>query len=204
MESEFNKQFKKQARRQLSRIKASLVIVPLVMMAFSFGKWRGKWQEWMAPELKREVLSKSTLSFEAQKKLFLDFDYRVCKAIIPCGEVSMTGNPEQIQKTCQIGLNELNAPVIPASLPSAIKKNMQLYLQSSINGNKLMIDAWQIQGDKVKGASLISTMKNWEIDTCTYKSIPQKMRRLYQLNGSDSHTLITCKEIEQMYSANVE
>jgi len=204
MESEFNKQFKKQSQRQLSRIKASLVIVPLVMIAFSFGKWRGRWKEWTVPELKREVLSKSTLSFEEQKKLVLEFDYLVCKGVIPCGNATNSGNPEFIQKTCLEGLNQLKNIVIPQVLPMAVQKNMELYLQSSMNSNQLMMDAWEIQKDKVKGASLLSTMRNWEIDTCTAKSIPQKMRRLYQLNGSDSQGLITCKEIEQLHSANVE
>lgn len=204
MESEFNKQFKRQFHRQLIRIKASFVIVPLVIMSLSLGKWRGRWKEWMAPELKREVLSKSTLNFEEQKKLFLEFDYKVCRAIVTCGDATRTGNPVEIQNVCKTGLRELNSIFIPGELPAAVKKNMEIYLQSSINGNKLMMDAWEIKADKIKGASLISTITNWEIDTCSYKSIPQKMRRLYLLNGSASRSILTCKEIEQMHSANVE
>lgn len=191
-------------RRQINRIKAGLIITPIVLILMSVGKWRGKLAEWRAPKLTSSVLKQSTLPFEEQKKLYLEFEIRICRAITPCLESTHTSDSTLIKSKCEEGLSQLNSIYISRELPSAVRENMKIYLSSSKNTANLLMDAWKTKAGRVKGASLFSTMTNWEIDTCSSKSIPQKMRRLFDLHPTDSKTIMNCKDIEQIYQTSIQ
>jgi hypothetical protein len=55
-----------------------------------------------------------------------------------------------------------------------------------------------------RGESFISQIFNWEIDTCTEKSIPQKLRQIYGFSKFSPNKIIDCKDIEAYYEAQYE
>jgi hypothetical protein len=177
------------------RIPLSLALAAAVM---SFGSLRAKWYELTAPKLTEQDLINSPVSVEAQRQRLIEFEFKLCQASTSCADATLGGEQAMIVATCKDSARRIAALAIPPELPPAVKKNLSVYHQSMINSENLIADRWKEKD--LDGGRLWTFLKNWEVDTCSSNSIPQKVRRLYQLDRLSQASLVTCKEIEDLYS----
>ena len=174
-------------------------ILTMILM-FKFGTVRGKFNELLTPSVKMSSLKKSKLTLEQQRELYLKFEYEICQAFVPCANSTLTGNSENIFVSCTIAKKKLAKISISPFFPDDVAKNMKLFLTSMEHSMTRSVNQWEVHRNGRMGESLMSSIKNWEIETCAYNSVPQKMRRIYGIDKLAAKKIVTCDDINQIYS----
>lgn len=166
---------------------------------YRIGHLYGKFKELTAPNLNPKLLSESILSKREQQKLYLDFEYKICKAFVPCASSTLTGNSDNIFINCTVAKKAISKISISSQFPRAVRENMQIYLTSMEHSMIRSINQWEVHRNGRMGESMSSAITNWEIETCSVKSIPQRLRHLYGLDTSTVSQVVTCDDIEKLY-----
>jgi hypothetical protein len=164
------------------------------------GNFKGKYFELTSPKITNSTLLKSKLDIESQSKLYLEFEYDICKAFIPCASATLNLAPNQVSSECMVSANKLSKIYVDSDFPDAVKENMTIYLTSMRHSVQRNINRYEghysnKRGGEVYGETMSSPIKNWEIDTCTEKSIPQKLRNLYGFSKFSNKRITTCDDI---------
>jgi hypothetical protein len=177
-----------------------ILAVGLGLALFNTGKWIGHWKVWALPAMNPSDLTQSSVSFEDQRKVLIEFDHGICQSFTECSESTHGGDNTTIVKHCQNAAKEISQLRVPASLPQSVAKNLEVYRQSMINSSIKLADSWTVSRSGRAGGSFWTYMTNWEIDTCGPDSIPQKIYRLYKLDELTQSKIVSCQEISRLYN----
>jgi hypothetical protein len=183
----------------MSNIFKTVPFLVVGILVTQIGTLRGKWKEIMVPELKNEDIRTISATIDQQRDSLIDYKYKVCQAFTPCADASLRHNISEIVQVCRDATNQLYKTQIPNILPASVKKNIEVYHQSMINGSIKIADSWD--GVTKDGGTFWTHIFNWEIDTCGKQSIPQKVYRLYGIEQLSHSDIVTCKEIVQLYKS---
>jgi hypothetical protein len=175
------------------------------IIIMNLGNYKGKFYELTAPKVTKATLNKSTLNFETQSLKYLEFEYLICKSFTPCSASTMNLGPDQIIEICKNSLEKLKEIKIDNQMPEDVKTNMNIFLTSMMHSVQRNINRNEIhhsnkRGDG-RGETMMSPLKNWEIDTCTEKSIPQKLRTIYGFVNFSDKKIIDCNDITKQYES---
>ncbi len=184
----------------MNRIKNQIIFFIFALGFTQISHVQGKWKEWTAPKLQSSDLLKSKIPIDEQRRLLIIYEHKICLALTPCSEATMTSDNAHIVSECTIAAHRISQTRLPAGFPDSIDKNLKIYHQSLINGEKKVANSWATKG--MLSGSLLDSFSLWEIDTCSVGSIPQKIRRLYSMDKMSQTTLVSCKEIDEMYAQN--
>jgi hypothetical protein len=183
----------------MQKFKIQIAIIVMALGVVNSPQWRGQLKVLTAPSLSGVDINIAKVSKDEQVKILLKFEHQICSAITPCLDETRTHQGETIVQLCNQSANKLASIPVPAELPDSVVQNLQLYHQSSINTSRHLADSWGRTTSSSDGGSFWGFFKRWEIDTCGYKSIPQQIRRLYELDKLAGKKLVNCKEIEELY-----
>jgi hypothetical protein len=159
--------------------------------------------ELTAEKPKKEDLIKVKASVNEQRNILLEFEHQICQSKLQCVEAARDAEAEVILTTCTKSLNDLISLKVPKELPAPVRSNLELYLSSMKNGAQKTVDQWEKKVHGKNGGGFLTSITNWEIDSSSYKSIPQSIRRLYGLDKMADVKILTCVELNNLYGANI-
>jgi hypothetical protein len=160
----------------------------------------GQWKELRAPSMGARDLAKGTLSVDGQRDVLIAYEHQVCQAHDPCPRATRSGDGPEIARICRAAAASLDGLSLPGGLPPSVVANLELYRQSLRNGALATASAWASIGTPRSSGSFWGSLGRWEIDTCGYGSVPQRIWRLYELDQRAGTRLVTCKEIERLFA----
>jgi len=155
----------------------------------------GHWKEFWAPRLRFTDLSSSSLPVAEQKRLVIGFARSICDYSTPCSESTFSSDPHLIANVCYKSASEISKLKVPELLPESVKTNLEIYRQSMINSQNKTADRWA--ATLKDGGSFWTFFSNWEIDTCSFSSIPQKVFRFYHLDVEFNSKIVTCENLKK-------
>ncbi len=178
----------------------SVRIILILVASFCiirFGDIYGKWLVFTAPRLTAKDFNQCPLSLDQQRDAIIRYKHRICEAFAPCPDATMTLNSQMIVQICRRAADHLEILSTPADLPPAVFKNFEIYRRSLINSTRKIADRWDTV-EKSDG-TFWPFPTRWEIDTCSYNSIPQQIFRLYGLDRLSGKKVVTCEDIKNLY-----
>ena len=181
----------------LSRLKLPYIL--LIILGFSFRDLYSFIIYKSLPELKKLEKSITPTEFSLQQMVLLKYKKRVCEIFEPCAAATMLSNSSEVIKNCNSAYTELSILQIPEELPEEIKKYLGIYQQSLLNNTEITSVSWDKSVNPFK--ALKTKLTNWEVDTCSFESIPQKVYRFYKFDEVAKTKLVTCKEIDILSSS---
>lgn len=173
-----------------------IVLIFVGLCILQFGKIQGQWIQFTAPKLTSDTIKKSPLSFDQQQKMVIRYEHAMCEGFAGCAQATSTGDKYAIVNICRQFANEMKASPVPSELPPAVVKNIDIHRRALINSSETLADRWDSVGKK--GVRLSHFASRWEIDTCSYSSVPQKVYRLYELDVLAGTKIVTCTELAKL------
>jgi len=144
----------------------------------------------------KEVHNFKAMTFEDQKKAILVFYKSICVTTSPCSLSTQQDTPDYIVAVCQKASKEVKNVIIPTLLPASVKEHLVIYRDSMKNSMNKLEEAYQkTQKGNLKGVNILNSFKNWEIDTCTEKSVPQKLLQFYGITRDLNLKVVTCDDL---------
>ncbi len=172
-----------------SKLKIQIYIFLIFLTIYKYRTFKGSLVQWTTPKMNFHQTKEINTSFTEQQKKVSQFSLELCKAYQPCSSAVQNGEPFQIQTACSTSEERLKKIILPQLIPRSIQKNLEIYLQSTINSTKFMRLSWETRISSLKKYFL------WEVDTCSEKSIPQQIYKIYQFNRLLQSEQITCDVI---------
>ncbi len=172
-----------------SKIKIQISIFLIFLIIYKYRSLKGEFIQWTLPQMTLSTANELDTSFSEQQKQISLFSLDLCKAYQPCSIAVQSDEAFQIQKECSSSEERLKKIFLPQRIPQSVQKNLQIYLQSTINSTKYMRLSWETQISSLQKYFL------WEIDTCSEKSIPQQIYRIYKFDKLLQSEKVNCEVI---------
>jgi hypothetical protein len=174
-----------------------ILMLAAAICIVQFGDIRGKWIAFTAPRLTARDLTQSSLSLDQQRDAIIRYEHKSCEAFVPCPDATMTHDNQTIIQICRQSADQLESLSTPTGLPPAVSKNLEVYHRSLINSSRKTAEQWDTVGKR--GGTFWPFVTYWEIDTCSYDSIPQQILRLYGLDKLSGKKIVRCEDTKKLY-----
>lgn len=179
----------------------NISILAIGILVTQIGAIRGKWKEVTAPRMQTEDIATINATIDEQRQELIDYNYKVCQAFDLCASANLKMKNSEIVQACMRSAEQLTEIQISNIFPTSVKKNIEVFHQSMINGAVNIANAWGHVGKR--GGAFWTHITNWEIDTCGQQSIPQKVYRLYGIQEVSHVKIVTCREIVRLHQNRV-
>jgi len=189
---------------QKSFVGRHIIAVSLIgagLFATNIPKYMGKIKLVLTPSVSSKDIQTVKTSFKDQQMQIIKFEHNICELLDPCNKATQTNDVQLIETTCLRAKREVAHVAIPQTLPIKVIKNLSLYQQSLLNTTQMTVDRWKSTETKKSGDAFFTFLKHWEIDTCSYESIPQQVYRLYQLDKITNQNIVECKDFKALYES---
>lgn len=184
----------------MGRLSGFFLALFLLSGYYYLPKLKGKILVFFAPAIDAQDLQDFSAKVQLQKEKLLHFENQLCLALDPCLASTRTGRAEEVVEICDRAAMKISSLQVPNELPEVIRQNLEIYRNSSYFSAGLMARRWWSKQMNKSLQSNVTFLNSYEIDTCGFQSIPQKIRRLYGFDMESRTRLVHCAEIKELAS----